>query len=109
MKNLFRRSSTTTDKAVPHPDPATTQSGDKVIDQTAGGEQLPSAKANAVGATNLNANAETGWPGFIDGQKLGMVAVPLNAIEKNKVGHSGGKKGEAYYITIPVSLTPVVG
>jgi hypothetical protein len=104
MKNLFRRPShTPTDAAIPHPDPAATQSGDKVIDQTAGGDQLPSAKANAMGASNVNANAESGWPGMVGGEKLQLIAVPLGAIDKNKVAHGGGKKGDGYHVTIPVS------
>lgn len=113
VKNLFRRGShvpvTTADKT----HSANTESGeaagaapgvDKVIDQTPAGEQLPSAKANAAGATNVNANAETGWPGVVAGQKLQAIAVPAHTIEKGKLGLTGGKKGDGYTITIPVSL-----
>ncbi|KAI9637375.1 uncharacterized protein MKK02DRAFT_7075, partial [Dioszegia hungarica] len=107
MKSLFRKhphegAASDGDK-VPHPDAAATEGGDRVIDQTATGEQKPTAKANAAGATNVNANAETGWPGVIDGEKLGMIAVPLHAVEKGKVAHGGGKKTEGYHITVPVT------
>lgn len=76
---------------------------DHVIDQTAQGEMIPSAEANRIGATNLNANAENGWPGTIHGEKLGLVTVDLRSVDKTKVTLGGGKKGEGSWVIVPVS------
>ncbi|WWD02498.1 hypothetical protein V865_000538 [Kwoniella europaea PYCC6329] len=126
MKNLFRRSSTTqrdtsetinTDVgSTPHAQTGvvdTTTSGsagfgsgagkaERVIDQTPKGEMLPPAKGNEIGATNLNQNAELGYPGVINGSKLSGVLVPLGAIDKSKIAVGGGKKGEASWVTVPI-------
>jgi hypothetical protein len=113
IKNLFHRGSTSTQHT--SSSHAQTQSQDseitaveggteRVLDQTAMGEQLPSARANAVGATNVDANAETGWPGLIAGDKLGEVVVDLRGVEKGKVDLGGGKKSEGSYVVVPVSL-----
>jgi hypothetical protein len=76
--------------------------GDKIVDQTGGGEQLPSAAANAIGADNLNSNAETGWPGFVNGDKLGAVLVSLASIDHANVKlHQHKKEGSS--VTVPVS------
>jgi hypothetical protein len=75
---------------------------DKVIDQTARGEQLPSPGANAIGATNINANAELGWPGTINGEKLGAIVVSINSIVKDKIHLGGGKRNEDCWVTVPV-------
>nr|XP_019044605.1 hypothetical protein I302_06518 [Kwoniella bestiolae CBS 10118]OCF23535.1 hypothetical protein I302_06518 [Kwoniella bestiolae CBS 10118] len=128
MKNLFRRSSTVnrdtsetinTDVASsPHAqtgvvDTITSGSagfgaeggkGERVIDQTPKGEMLPPAKGNEIGATNLNQNAETGYPGVINGSKLSGVVISLGAIDKSKIVVGGGKKGEGSWITVPVAL-----
>jgi hypothetical protein len=72
-------------------------------DQTGAGEQLPSAAANAMGADNVNANAETGWPGMINGEKLGVVLVSLASIDHTQVKLHQHKK-ESSYVTVPVRL-----
>lgn len=74
---------------------------DRVLDQTAQGDMLPSANANRIGATNINANAESGWPGVINGQKLGSIAIDLRSIDK-KVTLGGGKKGEGSWVIVQV-------
>ncbi|WWC63243.1 uncharacterized protein I303_105843 [Kwoniella dejecticola CBS 10117] len=125
MKNLFRRTSTVKDTSETINTNAaatnantgtatvnTTSSGsagfggggqeERVIDQTPQGQMLPSAKGNEMGATNLNANAETGYPGVINGNKLNGIVIPLQAIDKSKVVNGGGKKGEASWVTVPV-------
>lgn len=103
VKNLFRRSSTThKESASAAPAPVVGEDSARPLDQTAQGDQLPSASANAMGANNMNANAETGWPGVIQGDKLQAVVVPLNQIDKHKVKVSGGKRGEASWVTVPV-------
>ncbi|WWC71615.1 uncharacterized protein I206_105573 [Kwoniella pini CBS 10737] len=125
MKNLFRKSSTAkdtsetintnvsaTNASTGTATVDTTSSGsagfgqsgqaERVIDQTPRGEMLPSAKANEMGATNLNANAETGYPGIINGNKLNGIVIPLQAIDKSKVVNGGGKKGEGSWVTVPV-------
>jgi len=79
-----------------------TQGVDRILDQTASGGQLPSPEANAAGATNVNANAEMGWPGMINGEKLGEIVVDLRGVEKDKVHLGGGKRGEGM-VTIPVT------
>lgn len=96
------------------PEPATTEGVvpnkdgkvDKILDQTARGEQLPSAGANAIGATNVNANAETGFPGVLhNGQKCGAIVVGLNNVDKNKIELKGGRAHEGSWVTVPVSST----
>ena len=77
---------------------------DKILDQTARGQMMPTAEANRVGATNLNSNAETDWPGMIKGEKLGAVTVDLRSIDKSKVVLGGGKKGEGSWVIVPVSV-----
>lgn len=113
IKSLFKRGSANDEKrddqATLHGDessPAastTTTAVDQVVDQTAHGEMLPSAHANAVGATNLNANTETGWPGMINGQHLQAIVVDLRSLDKSKVSLGGGKKGEGNWVTVQVS------
>lgn len=76
-----------------------------VIDQTPQGEMLPTAGANAMGATNLNANAETGWPGFIQGQPLQGIIVDLRSVDKSKVTLGGGKRGEGNWVTVNVGIS----
>lgn len=76
---------------------------DAVLDQTSRGEQLPSAAANAMGATNVNSSAEMGWPGQINGDRLGAVMVDLHGVEEGKVTLGGGKKGEGSWVLVPVS------
>lgn len=75
---------------------------DRVIDQTPQGDMLPSAHGNAVGATNNNANAETGWPGVIQGQHLAAIVVDLHSVDKSRVTLGGGKKNEGSTVTIHV-------
>ena len=119
IKNLFRRGSASSPEkhAISPPFNAeqsnetmsqatsttATAVDDRVIDQTVRGEMAPTAEANRFGATNLNANAETTWPGTIDGEKLGAVIVDLRAVEKGKVTVGGGKKGHASWVIVPVS------
>ncbi|KAK8854857.1 hypothetical protein IAR55_003596 [Kwoniella newhampshirensis] len=128
MKNLFRRTSTTNtntntntsgnpsirDTIVTQEDNSSSAFGtahtatsgskeEKVIDQTPRGEMLPSAKGNAIGATNVNSNAELGWPGMIQGEKLGGILVSLHGVEKGKVTLGGGKKGEGSWVTVPIT------
>jgi hypothetical protein len=105
VKNLFRRNST---KDTAHDAPTSAIAGEnpsKPLDQNERGDQLPGPNANAAGATNVNANAETGWPGMINGQKLQAIIIPLNQIDRSKVKISGGKRGEASWVTVPVCLT----
>jgi len=78
------------------------QKHETIVDQTGGGEQLPSASANAMGADNVNANAETGWPGYIGGDKLGVIMVSLESIDHANVKLHQHKK-ESSFITVPVS------
>jgi hypothetical protein len=78
------------------------QKHETIIDQTGRGEQLPSASANAMGADNVNANAETGWPGYIGGDKLGVVMISLESIDHANVKLHQHKK-ESSFITVPVS------
>lgn len=73
-----------------------------IVDQTGAGEQLPSAAANAMGADNVNANAETAWPGVINGEKLGVVLISLASIDHTQVKLHQHKK-ESSYVTVPVS------
>ena len=80
---------------------------DRVLDQTAQGDMLPSANANRIGATNINANAESGWPGVINGQKLGSIAIDLRSIDK-KVTLGGGKKGEGSWVIVQVGSGVVI-
>jgi len=79
-------------------------------DQTGAGEQLPSAAANAMGADNVNANAETAWPGMINGEKLGVVLVSLSSIDHTQVKLHQHKK-ESSYVTVPVcpSCEAIIG
>lgn len=77
---------------------------DRVIDQTPQGDMLPSPQGNALGANNLNANAETGWPGVIQGQHLASIVVDLHSVDKTRVTLGGGKKNEGSTVTIHVSL-----
>ncbi|WRT68311.1 uncharacterized protein IL334_005287 [Kwoniella shivajii] len=111
MKGLFRRSSTTnankdTSQTI-NEDAKNTNAfegvQERVIDQTSRGEMLPSAKGNEIGATNVNSTAELGYPGVINGDKLGGVVIPLQAIEKSKVVFGGGKKGEGSWVTVPIT------
>jgi hypothetical protein len=100
MKNLFsgnRRNSKNDD-----PSSTTTTGHEKIVDQTGGGEQLPSAAANAIGADNLNSNAETGFPGVINGDKLGAIVVSLASIDHANVKLRDLKK-EGSFVTVPVS------
>ncbi|OCF37873.1 hypothetical protein I316_00097 [Kwoniella heveanensis BCC8398] len=119
MKNLFRRSSTTTRDTSETVN--TDGTGDisttggraggaeaqgvqeRVIDQMPKGEMLPSAKGNELGATNVNANAELGWPGVVHGEKLGAIVISLQGVDKNRVHLGGGKKGEGSYVTVPIT------
>lgn len=101
VKNLFRRGSANPDKS--NLPASGAEGGDHVIDQTAAGEQLPSAQGHAAGATNVNANAEMGWPGVVQGGKLQAIVVPLNQVDKAKVSLGGGKKNEGSYVTVPVT------
>ena len=125
IKNLFRRSSTANEDkhavddasgGVNHSGSALTQHSsdsnsqattavDPVIDQTSRGEMLPTAGANAVGATNLNANAETGWPGVVNGEHLQGIVIDLRSVDKHKVSVGGGKKGEGNWVTVHVSAS----
>ncbi|WWC90788.1 uncharacterized protein L201_005725 [Kwoniella dendrophila CBS 6074] len=124
MKNLFRRSSAyskdtsetinTDTVSSPNTNTATvdtTTSGsaglgggkeERVIDQTPKGEMLPTARGNEMGATNLNHNAELGYPGIINGSKLGGIVIPLGSIDKSKIVNGGGKKGEGSWVTVPI-------
>ena len=118
IKNLFRKGSTTNEEkhqvtgepgtdlndSTSQATATTATTVDRVIDQTPQGEMLPSAGANAIGATNVNANAETGWPGVINGQHLASIVVDLHSIDKNKVTLGGGKKNEGSYVTVHVRL-----
>ena len=79
---------------------------DPIVDQNAKGETVPTPQANAVGATNLNANAETAWPGLIQGQNLGAVVVDLRAVDKDKVVLNKNKK-EGFTVTVPVSASVI--
>ncbi|WVF72740.1 hypothetical protein IAT40_007558 [Kwoniella sp. CBS 6097] len=125
MKNLFRRSSTTTKDTSDtintstdgtNPNANTAGGGgtdaaaaasegvqERVIDQSPKGEMLPSAKGNEIGATNVNANAELGWPGVVHGEKLGAIVIPLHGVEKTRVHLGGGKKGEGSYVSVPIT------
>lgn len=81
---------------------------DKVLDQTAEGDQLPTRTAGATEKEEEipiypNANAETGWPGVIKGDKLGAIIIPFSSIVKDKVGIHGGKKNEDCWVTVHVS------
>jgi hypothetical protein len=76
--------------------------GEKILDQTGSGEQVPSPSANAAGATNLNANAETGWPGVVGGEKLGAVIINLSTVDQSAVKLHEHKK-ESSFVTVPVS------
>lgn len=79
MKNMFRRASSSVKERPSAPSASETTSGgpsiggERVTDQTERGEMLPSVKGNVEGATNLNSNAELGWPGMINGEKLGAI------------------------------------
>lgn len=75
---------------------------ERILDQTGGGGMLPSASANAIGANNGNANAETGWPGVVGGEKLAAVIVSLSSIDQTGVKLHEHKK-ESTYVTVPVS------
>lgn len=81
---------------------ATGPGGEKILDQTGSGEQVPTPSANAVGATNLNANAETGWPGLVGGEKLGAIVINLASIDQSAVKLHEHKK-ESSFVTVPVS------
>lgn len=107
VKNLFRRGSS-------HPEghahghnkdsQAQTAGGDdKIIDQTPQGGQLPPSGVASAGGGGVDETAESGWPGMVDGGKLQAVVVPLNQVDRNKVAISGGKRGEASWVTVPVS------
>lgn len=74
---------------------------ERVLDQTPQGDALPSPSANAMGATNANANAETGWPGFIAGEKLAAVVISLSSIDQAAVKLHEHKK-EGSFVTVPV-------
>lgn len=79
--------------------------GEKILDQTGSGEQVPTASANAMGATNMNANAETGWPGVVGGEKLGAIVINLATIDQSGVKLHQHKK-ESSFVTVPVSSSP---
>lgn len=79
---------------------------ERILDQSGGGAQLPSAAANAVGANNTNANAETGWPGIVGGEKLAAVMVSLSSIDQHGVKLHETKK-EGSYVTVPVGAYSV--
>jgi hypothetical protein len=98
VKNLFtgHRKNSKSDDHTEEPKHET------IVDQNASGEQMPSAAANAIGADNVNANAETGWPGFINGEKLGAVIVQLGSIDHTHVKLHQHKK-ESCFVTVPVS------
>ena len=117
VKNLFtggRKNSKDTDDHHHHDSTATTGTGiggtgtatgpggEKILDQTGSGEQVPTPSANAVGATNLNANAETGWPGVVAGEKLGAIVINLASIDHSAVKLHEHKK-ESSFVTVPVS------
>ncbi|OWT39075.1 hypothetical protein C362_03239 [Cryptococcus neoformans Bt1] len=108
MKNMFRRASSSVKERPSAPSASETTSGgpsiggERVTDQTERGEMLPSVKGNVEGATNLNSNAELGWPGMINGEKLGAILIPLSSIGK-KVGLGGGKKADASWVTVQVT------
>ncbi|RSH88638.1 hypothetical protein EHS25_002865 [Saitozyma podzolica] len=81
---------------------------DKVLDQTAEGDQLPTRTAGATEKeeeipTYPNANAETGWPGVIKGDKLGAIIIPFSSVVKDKVGIHGGKKNEDCWVTVHIT------
>ncbi|ORX38592.1 hypothetical protein BD324DRAFT_621513 [Kockovaella imperatae] len=76
---------------------------DRILDQNGRGQQMPTAEANQLGATNANANAETEWPGMIKGDRLGAVVVDLRSVDKSKVVLGGGKKGEGSWVTVPIN------
>jgi len=118
IKHLFRRGSSSappnerrTAPPVHNPTQSTNSSGtdstavDGIFDQTARGEQLPSAEANRLGATSVNANAEMSWPGTIGGEKLGAVVVNLQGVDKGRVTLGGGKKGEGSWVNVPITNT----
>lgn len=108
MKNMFRRASSSVKERPSAPSASETTSGgpdiggERVTDQTERGEMLPSAKGNVEGATNLNSNAELGWPGIINNEKLAAILIPLSSVGK-KVGLGGGKKAEASWVTVQVT------
>lgn len=104
VKNLFRRGSAHPEgHGHGHGHGHHKEASDKITDQTPQGDPLPpSGQANA-GEGGVGVNAETGWPGVVDGQKLGAVVVTLNQVDKHRVAISGGKRGEASWVTVPVS------
>jgi hypothetical protein len=103
VKNLFtgHRKNSKSDDHTEEPKHET------IVDQNASGEQMPSAAANAIGADNVNANAETGWPGFINGEKLGAVIVQLGSIDHTHVKLHQHKK-ESCFVTVPVSCVSLL-
>lgn len=107
MKNIFRRASSSVKERPSAPSASETTSGgtniagERLTDQTERGEMLPSAGGNAEGATNLNSNAEMGWPGMINNEKLAAILIPLSSIGK-KVGLGGGKKAEGSWVSVQV-------
>lgn len=107
MKNIFRRASSSLKERPSAPPASETTSGgtniagERLTDQTGRGDMLPSAGGNAEGATNLNSNAELGWPGIINNEKLAAILIPLSSIGK-KVGLGGGKKAEGSWVSVQV-------
>jgi hypothetical protein len=109
VKNLFTggaRKHSKTDDTLPGQNQGQGQGQEAkhetILDQTGAGEQLPSAAANAMGADNVNANAETGWPGYIGGDKLGAIMISLTSIDHASVKLHQHKK-ESSFVTVPVS------
>ncbi|KIR58862.1 hypothetical protein I312_104587 [Cryptococcus bacillisporus CA1280] len=108
VKNIFRRASSSLKERPSAPSASETTSGgtniagERLTDQTERGEMLPSAGGNAEGATNLNSNAEMGWPGIINNEKLAAILIPLSSIGK-KVGLGGGKKAEGSWVSVQVT------
>ena len=100
VKNLFSGNKKHTKDDHPTQDGAVKH--ETIVDQSGAGEQLPSAAANAMGADNVNANAETGWPGMINGEKLGAVVISLASIDHSQVKLHQHKK-ESSFVTVPVS------
>ena len=103
IKNIFRRSSASSPSKPTKPLPVEHGEPERILDQTATNEMEPSPSANAIGATNLNANAESTWPGVIDGEKLAGVVVDLRSVEKGKVHLGGGGKKESSWVMVPVT------
>ncbi|KAK4689492.1 hypothetical protein P7C73_g613, partial [Tremellales sp. Uapishka_1] len=93
IKNLFRRSSTQ-DMSQPQAPHKASESAAHPPAVPEGGEQpLPLSEGNA----------ESKWPGVIQGTKLGAVLVSLGGVDKAKVTMGGGKKGEGSWVLVPIA------